>query len=161
MIKRIIVEGPDCSGKSTAVNLIKNTLKWDSKSLHHKKGDQFERYLKEYAINTEIVFDRAHFSEYVYSELWRNGNPFTDKELEILNFLSLKDSLIVFVLPSLKTMRTRYLSRDYEQEISIHELEKSRLLFQQIMKKVNHLIYTAESYDELNKLIMQIKARLK
>ena len=82
--KRIIVEGPDCSGKSTVVHRIKNALRWDSKSLHHKGGDQFSRYLREYANNDCIVFDRSHFSEIVYSKLWRNGSPFTEIESNIL-----------------------------------------------------------------------------
>ena len=66
-IIRIIVEGPDCSGKSTLVNRTKNDLRWDSKSLHHKEGNQFLRYLKEYAFSEQIVLDRSHFSEEVYS----------------------------------------------------------------------------------------------
>ena len=70
-ISKIIVEGPDCSGKSTVVERIKNMLCWDSKSLHHKEGNQFLRYLREYVLNENVVFDRAHFSEEAYSHLWR------------------------------------------------------------------------------------------
>ena len=55
-ITKIIIEGPDCSGKSTVVERIKNMLRWDSKSLHHQPGNQFKRYLKEYALNDNIVF---------------------------------------------------------------------------------------------------------
>ena len=63
MIKRIIIEGPDCSGKSTVVDRVKNELRWDSKSLHHREVYQFYRYLKEYSSANQIVFDRSHFSE--------------------------------------------------------------------------------------------------
>ena len=87
-LKRIIVEGPDCSGKSTLVDTLKNRLLWDAKSLHHKEGNQFQRYLKEYALGEEVVFNRAHFSENVYSKLWRGGSPFLEKEKEILNDLA-------------------------------------------------------------------------
>lgn len=156
-INKIIFEGPDCSGKSTAVNLIKNVLKWDSKSLHHREGDQFARYLTEYAQNSQIIFDRSHFSEAVYSELWRGGTPFSHEELTTLNFLAQRNSLIIFVCPDLAIMQQRYLNRNYAQQISLSELQKSRDLFQNIMKNVNPLIYRASSYEELDHLLAKIK----
>jgi len=159
-INKIIFEGPDCSGKTTAVNLMKNVLRWDSKSLHHKEGDQFERYTKEYILNSEVVIDRSHFSEIVYSELWRGGNPFSDKEFKFLNYLLQKNAIIIFVLPKLELMKKRYLERKYEQQISLSELEKSRELFKQIMETTDCILYTASSFEELNKLVEKIRLKV-
>lgn len=159
-INKIIFEGPDCSGKTTAVNLVKNILRWDSKSLHHKNGDQFERYAKEYILNSELVIDRSHFSEAVYSQLWRGGNPFSNKEFEFLNYLVQKNAIVVFVLPDFKLMKKRYLERKYEQQISLSELEKSRELFKQIMKNIDCVKYTASSFEELKKLVEKIKLKV-
>ncbi len=156
-IKRIIFEGPDCSGKSTAVNTIKNLLKWDSKALHHKEGDQFERYAKEYLLNSEIIFDRAHFSEVVYSELWNREKPFSEKESEFLNYIALKDTIVVFVIPDFKIIKERYLERKYEQQITLLELEKSVELFKKVMKNIKYIEYKASSFEELDELVEKIK----
>jgi thymidylate kinase len=160
-IVRIIVEGPDCSGKSTLVNQLKNSLQWDSKSLHHQQGDQFSRYLKEYALAEEVVLDRSHFSEEVYSKLWRGGSPFTKKEKIILNQLCKLNTLIILACPKLKILKKRYLSRDYEQQISLEELKKSREFFLRELSEQNPIIYFSESYEELNKLIDKIRSTIK
>ena len=134
MIKKIIVEGPDCSGKSTFVERLKNMLHWDSKSLHHLEGDQFKRYLKEYVLNERIVFDRSHFSEIVYSNLWKRKTPFIDKEIRILNEFVCLDTLIVFVCPDVETLQKRYNNRNFDQQIKFEELERSRRLFLEVFE---------------------------
>ena len=153
---RIIVEGPDCSGKSTVVDRIKNALRWDSKSLHHKEGDQFLRYLKEYALNSQIVFDRSHFSEIVYSILWRNGSPFSGKEKEMLDELCRYRTLIIFTCPDLKTMKKRYNERKFMQQIKYNELERSRKLFCQMFRNIPYILYRSENYDELEALVKKV-----
>ena len=117
MITRIIVEGPDCSGKSTLVDRVKNSLRWDSKSLHHVEGNQFERYLKEYANNKNTVFDRSHISEIVYSILWRGGNPFAESEQKILDEIVQCNTIVIAALPSEEKLRERYISRKYDDQI--------------------------------------------
>jgi len=160
-IQNIIVEGPDCSGKSSVVNRIKNELRWDSKSLHHREGDQFNRYLKEYALSTNTVFDRSHFSEEVYSILWRNGSPFSEKEKNILNEICKLKVLIIFACPKLKVMQARYESRSYEQQIRFDELAKSRGLFCNVFTDVPHIIYYSDNYEELDGLVERIKEMIK
>jgi len=161
MLKRVIVEGPDCSGKSTLVNQLKNSLKWDAKSLHHIEGDQFTRYLREYAFTENIIFDRSHISEEVYSTLWRKGTPFHEKEKEVLDKILGIDSLIIFACPDTKTLKERYSSRDYPQQISYGELGKSRELFLGELSKHSHWIYLSKSYEELDSLIKKVQEKLK
>jgi len=153
MISRIIIEGPDCSGKSTVVERIKNTLRWDSKSLHHIEGNQYSRYLKEYALNEKTVFDRSHFSEAVYSELWSSGSPFSTRERQILDQVTQNDSMIIFACPTLEKMRERYEARDFQQQISLSELERARELFIKQMKNITHILYLSETYEELDCII--------
>ena len=156
-ITRIIVEGTDCSGKSTVVDRIKNALRWDSKSLHHREGHQFARYLKEYAGNENIVFDRSHFSEIVYSIMWRGGSPFSKEEKEILDSICKLNTLIIFTCPAAETIKKRYLERNFQQQISLGELEKSRELFCSALKEIPHIIYTSKDYDELDALVKKVK----
>lgn len=161
MITRIIIEGPDCSGKSTVVDRIKNALHWDSKSLHHREGNQFARYLKEYAASEHIVFDRSHFSEEVYSKLWRGGSPFSKEEKEILDNICRLNTLVIFTCPEAEVLKERYLKRGYEQQIKPEELEKSRELFCSEFSKVPHSLYTSKDYDELNVLVKEVRELVK
>ncbi|MCL5093992.1 MAG: hypothetical protein M1355_02580 [Patescibacteria group bacterium] len=156
-ILRIIVEGPDCSGKSTLVERLKNSLRWDSKYLRHKEGYQFTRYLKEYASQEHTVFDRGHFSEEVYSKMWRGGSPFHKKEKQILDNLVNYKRIVIFCCPTLKEIKKRYLARGFEQQISLEELKRSRELFMRYFKSIPHITYKSENYKELESLIKKIK----
>jgi thymidylate kinase len=157
MIDYIIIEGPDCSGKSTVVNRIKNALRWDSKSLHHQEGDQFSRYLQQYALGKNTVFDRSHISEIVYSKLWRGGNPLTTEEENILNNIIGQRALVIFTCPDEATIEERYKTRAYEQQIKLEELKQSRNLFCETLKSIPHIHYTASSYEELDNLVRRVK----
>ena len=152
-IKRIIIEGPDCSGKSTLVERVKNTLKWDARFLRHIEGDQFSRYLFEYASANEVVFDRSHFSENVYSKLWRGGSPFDRNQKKILDSICHEETLIIFTCPTNKVLRKRYLSRDFPQQIKLTELEKSRQFFVEEFKNVQKIIYRSRNFEELDNLL--------
>jgi thymidylate kinase len=155
-VNKIIIEGPDLSGKSTLLDRLKNRLRWDGKSLHHKEGDQFKRYCREYALAEEVVFNRGHISEEVYSQLWRGGNPFIKEEKNILNSLLRHNSIIIFACPCLEVMRERYLERNFEQQIKIDELQKSRELFIKIMDELPNIRYYSSSYNELDLIIERV-----
>jgi len=160
MIKRILIEGPDCSGKSTALDRIKNALRWDAKSLHHRDGDQFQRYLKEYCSAENIVFDRGHLSEAVYGHMWRGGNPFSNQELSSLNFYLQREGLIIFSLPSEETLLSRYRSRNFSQQIKETELSLARKLFLEQSQTIPHIVYTSSSFNELDDLVENVLRRV-
>lgn len=156
-IDNILIEGPDCSGKSTLVEQLKNLLRWDAKALHHRPGDQFLRYLKEYTQQEKVIFDRGHFSEYVYGQLWRKGNPFSTVEMDILNQFCRQRMLVIFTCPPLEVMMERYLQRQYQQQIKLEELEKSRQLFCETLSNIPHLTYTSQNWLELQYILDTVK----
>lgn len=160
MKSRVIVEGPDCSGKSTLVNQLKNKLRWDSKSLHHRPGKQFERYLKEYALSEKIVLDRSHFSETVYGKMWRGGTPFEEWEEEVLDELAAKTSVIILACPSIDILKERYNSRGYNQQISLEELELARKLFLEKLCEMEFILYESKDYAELESVINKVEELL-
>lgn len=153
---QILVEGPDCSGKSTLVERLKNELRWDAKSLHHNEGNQFRRYLREYALQEQIVFDRGHFSEIVYSCLWRGRNPFLTKEQEILNEICKQNMIVIFANPSLETLQERYKKRTFPQQIKYEELGIAQKYFCEVMNKSPYHLYQSTSYAELQSLLEKI-----
>ncbi len=159
-MKKILIEGPDCSGKSTLVERLKNTLRWDAKHLHHQKGNQFERYLSQYATNNRTILDRGHISEAVYGQLWRGGNPFSKNQYKILNSILKEFSFVIFTCPTISVLKKRYQERDFDQQIKLEELEKSKELFAKEMKDINHLKYYSKDFLELNRLIEIIEKEL-
>ncbi|MBI4451328.1 hypothetical protein HY642_05110 [Candidatus Woesearchaeota archaeon] len=150
---RVLVEGPDCSGKSTLVERLKNALRWDSKSLRHIEGDQFERYIKEYASQRFVVFDRGHVSEAVYGRLWRGGSPFAADERRLLDDFTSSRIYVILACPALSAMQERYSARRFAQQISVDELEQCRNLFIEECKP--NITYHSESWDELDAVVAQ------
>lgn len=160
MKNQILVEGPDCSGKTTLVERLKNELHWDAKSLHHLEGNQFTRYLREYALQEQIVFNRGHYSEIAYGKLWRGGDPFSKEEQRILDDLCGQNMLVIFVNPPLSVLQERYSQRNFPQQIKSEELGLIQSYFCAIMNGIPHLLYKSESYQELSSLIQQVSRQL-
>lgn len=160
-MKKILIEGPDCSGKSTLVDRLKNSLVWDAKHLHHQAGDQFSRYLREYALADKLIFDRGHISEMVYGQLWRGGRPFNKKEYQILNDLIKEKFILVYVCSKIDVLEKRYQERNYAQQIKLSELKKSKKLFDQELANFEPIKYYSHNYQELDELIVKIEKELK
>lgn len=156
--KQILIEGPDCSGKSTLINRLKNELCWDAKSLHHRQGNQFLRYLQQYASQSEIIFDRGHISEAVYSTLWRTA-PFSADELNILNGIVKLQMITILALPPVSVLQERYLARKYPQKITFSELETSANLFKNYFDGKSlepTIIYCSKDYGELEFVVQKV-----
>lgn len=97
-MKLIIIEGPDNSGKNTLIHNIIDEYN-DVKIIHCHKPDSsvenpfqtmkeiYWKYADEVIHdNAEdyidvTVFNRFHISEYVYGQIYRNGNPDLIKEM--------------------------------------------------------------------------------
>ncbi len=156
IIRRIIVEGPDRSGKSTLVKALKDILGWDSKYLGHKNvKDQYQRYLEEYALNDRVVFDRSHVSEIVYSKLW--DRPLISKDdVKILDYISSRNGLIIFALPPLEVVLERHNNTE-GQKISVDDLVRSYDLFREIKNNYWAQVYTETTFEGLEKFVRNIR----
>ena len=161
VITQILVEGPDCSGKTTLVERLKNELHWDAKALHHLEGNQFKRYLREYALQEKIIFNRGHYSEAAYGKLWRGGSPFSEKEKNILDQICQQNMIIIFACPSLEILQQRYQQRTFPQQIKYEELGAIRKNFCELMQDAPYLLYQSASYEELQSLLEQVSRLVK
>lgn len=160
MKTQILIEGPDCSGKTTLVERLKNELHWDAKSLHHLEGDQFKRYLREYALQEKTIFNRGHYSETAYGKLWRGGTPFSKEEQHILDQLCQQNIIIILACPPLEILQQRYLQRTFPQQIKYEELGLIRKYFCEAMAVIPHLLYHSTSYDELPVFIQDVARKV-
>ena len=159
----IIIEGGDCSGKTTLINRLRSKLSpqgWYSLSLSHRTTHQFERYLAKYLSDERIIYDRAHFSEIVYGKLWRAHAGFTTWQQQFLHDFVLDNFIVVLAQAPRETLMQRYRARHQAQAIDISELEKAQDMFQREMRDSRIIQYHATDLDSLDQVVKQVTAML-
>jgi len=163
MIKGIIIEGSDCSGKTTLVRALKSPLShsgWDVADLGHKNGNQFDRYMDQYVNANKVIFDRGHFSEVVYGDLWRGGHGMNEWERLFLDEYALNNFLVIFAHAPEKMMKERYNSRSYGQIIEEDELAIVQSRFASVLKHPNVLHYDSSSLAALDAIVEKVLSLL-
>lgn len=131
----ILIEGCDGAGKSTLARHLRQALPdggWDLVSMGHRPGDQCRRYMVAYSSANRTIFDRGHFSEVVYGDLWRKGEHFTNAELLFLNEYVLSRFVVILALAPPDTLRERWRLRG-EQKIREGELLEVQQRFESLM----------------------------
>ncbi|MFN4149313.1 MAG: hypothetical protein ACK4IX_00065 [Candidatus Sericytochromatia bacterium] len=162
----IIVEGIDCSGKSTLVKNLKFRLKnyggYDVKELEHlDKKNQFQRYLREYSNGYRTIFDRSHISELVFSKYLRNTEVFVESEIDILDSIIRTQYILVVATPSIENFNKRMLETKKLQVIDSKSYFDLISLFDYATKSIPHIKYTSTDEEELNAIIDVIISKLK
>lgn len=115
-LRGVLVEGPDCAGKTTLVKKLKAAVAgrgWDVMQMGHRPGDQFKRYLKAYLEADRMLIDRGHFSEVVYSNIGRGGRHFAPWERAFLDEIVRREFISVLCIAPPDLLRTRQMARDY------------------------------------------------
>ena len=112
----ILLEGPDCSGKTTLAHALCKELQahyihssytegMDMLAYHKKQIDTAIEYLQD----GPVVLDRLHPSEMVYGQVFRNNvfgeqitceNPWGTKYLELHNDLHAAGAVHIYCIPS-------------------------------------------------------------
>jgi thymidylate kinase len=158
----IIVEGCDCSGKSSLVKALKIELSefgWDVRDLGHKSGCQFIRYAREYCLADGVIFDRGHFSEVVYGTLWRKGVHFTPWELALLDYIAKTEFIVILTTAHASDLLKRYSEREHRQVICSDELTTTQNLFIQTMSANQELIqYEATNQTALMNTVGTVRS---
>lgn len=121
----IIVEGPDCAGKSTFVSKIAAAISAQYFSyivevLH--RGPPTSHPLDEYVVplltyrpgtGRDVICDRWHLGELVYPGVLRRPTHMDEAVSAYVNaFLTARGALTVKILPDLETIRRCFSSRD-------------------------------------------------
>jgi hypothetical protein len=120
----VLIEGVDRAGKSTLTKALKNTLGWDSLTLTHRAGDQFERYVRAYNFAQQCVVERGHLSELIFSQMLRGVSSFSSAQLEELEGW-VQRSIVVWARPGWELCKLRYESDPLPPVISLEQLRGS------------------------------------
>lgn len=162
VVRNIVVEGIECGGKTTLINEVRRKIPgWDLKYLGHKEGDQFRRYAWEYNVNSGTIFNRAHFSEVVYSALSGRGEPFTETERLVLDDLIAKDSIVIFCDPAIEDVKNRYMQRDTVQPVNFEELDVVHGLFKSVFESIPHLKYSSTGMESRDSFVNDLSTVLR
>lgn len=162
-LRGVIVEGSDCSGKTTLVKRLKAALSdsgWDVLDMGHKPGDQFARYLRTYLDADGLVLDRGHLSEVVYGDLWREGRHFAPWERQLLDDLVKDEFLLVLCTASPEVLAERYGARTYGQVAAKDELSRIQEHFESTLAPLQPLRYTSTDEVALSAAVNAIRSRL-
>lgn len=159
--KGILIEGVECAGKTTLIKGVRDKIvPWDAKYLAHQPGQQFERFMYEYMVNRNIIFNRGHFSEAVYSRLWGRETPFQPHELQVLNDYARRNLLVVLCEADVDTLVRRYGERDHFQKAAAPELEKIKQLFEEQFEGVECIRYVSTDQQTLERALEELKGKI-
>jgi len=155
----IIVEGVDCSGKTTLIREVKSHLSrfgWDALDSSHRSGPQFERYFDLYVNAERVIFDRAHFSEVVFGDLWRSGNHFLPSQREWLDRFAFQNMIVVWCTAPAEVLERRYAEREILQTIDKTELKETQERFGRIFSDSGAIVYESVSEEALHRMAHDI-----
>lgn len=161
----IVVEGNDCTGKSTLVSELRSSLRFlgfDTKNLVHRPGDQYMRYLREYLNADRIVFNRGHYSELVYGDVLRNEISFSKTELESLQSVINKFGIVIYCDLSPKEIEARMLERNksemFEDDVENEIIEQVDKNYKLCFKNVEYIQYIPKTKKDLTEVLFKIKS---
>lgn len=157
----ILIEGVDRAGKSTLTKALKNTLGWDSLTLTHRAGNQFDRYLRAYSFAQQCVVERGHLSELIYSQILRGASPFSELELAELESW-VQPSIVVWACPEWELCKLRYESDPLPPVISPEQLRESWENYNEYFFKhtyPNLYVYHSDVWEEIDSCCQWVSAR--
>lgn len=110
----IIIEGPDCAGKSTLAEKLANALDMNILKMTANGGQSVPEYLQKLACDG-VIIDRCWVSEQIYSDLFGREPRIDNDDAEALTELcGLIGILIVVLLPPLHVVIGRLNERGDE-----------------------------------------------
>jgi adenylate kinase family enzyme len=163
--QNIMIEGIDGAGKSTLVKEIANRFNLDIRVLGHQSGDQFGRYLAEYASHRHTVFERGHISEAVYSKLFGRPLPFTIGQQQLLDSVLRETSIIILADPDTALAAKRLVQRQHvHQVVRASQLAAGQRLFREAIRNHTHrsrlLTYRSANFEELESILKTLQQQL-
>lgn len=133
----IIIEGADRTGKSTLAEKLVSYM--PNAVLIHSGPPKTKEPYKEYAQTIlssrgNIIFDRFHLGEFVYSQLWRGGRTLTDRQIHTLDKrLAGEKTIVIHATAETKDIIDRC-QRDGEELLAMSDVDRCKSLFEDVMR---------------------------
>ena len=165
----IIVDGNDCTGKSTLVSELRSALRphggWDTKHLVYRTGDQFLRFLSEYVNGENLIFNRSHYSEIIYGKHLRGTELFSQAHLNALETFIKQYGLVIHCALPPDEILIRMEARNRieildEDEICEELIRAISEEYDRILNDPDVIKYCCRTPDDLRKVIEVVKERI-
>jgi broad-specificity NMP kinase len=160
----VLLEGSNGSGKSTLAKLLKvNLVGWHIKTLDYDPlRPPFYRLMSEYVGADRAIFDRGHFSEVVYGDMFRGGKHFTPREMRHLcNYVEGRGLVVLCEAPP-ESLRSRVSNASYPKHIHPDRLAEVSARFRQVIEQAgipSHIVRT-DSSESVREIISLVTGRL-
>lgn len=162
MSKCIILEGPDCTGKSTLAKKLSQIYSipiyhltyYENKEKHLNQfldaSNKIKSYLKDFhgrVKNGGLILDRYIFSEYVYNKVYRENTPLIQGYYEMSDDLKhyLKNNFIeiIFTLPKDKERWLNFYKEQETKRCEMYTSEKMDKVYDIYLSLYNNLNYSS------------------
>lgn len=161
----ILIEGADCAGKSSLASALAERLGWKQEFLGHQPGQQYARYREAYS-RAQLILDRGHYSELVYSQLFGRERPFTPAQQAELQQSLAGEAILIWARPSDSLALARWQAKESAgppQNTRAHQLLHAHRMFDRLREEsgapVTHH-YQSQDWAELERLLARIQAEL-
>lgn len=144
---RIIIEGADGTGKSTLVNKLKERYKTDTLHITNLDPNDFEFY-KQSLRKSNIIYDRNLLGEMVYPSIFGRSGNLEWYELSYLLSLALENNFKIIVLTASNETLNDRLSRKFEYETVINNINKINGAFIDIAERFEIKILNTDDLNE-------------
>ena len=144
---RIIIEGADGTGKSTLVNKLKERYKTDTLHITNLDPNDFEFY-KQSLRKSNIIYDRNLLGEMVYPSIFGRSGNLEWYELSYLLSLALENNIKIIVLTASNETLNDRLSRKFEYETVINNINKINGAFIDIAERFEIKILNTDDLNE-------------
>ncbi len=91
------------------------------------------------------IFDRGHFSEIVYGDLWRGGHGMSAQEIDALNEYVFNNFLVIFAYAPEDILKKRYHSRSYDRLLKVMNLQLFNHILTALLTQPHVLKYDSTS----------------
>lgn len=133
-----IIDGPDCTGKTTLSNLLSNTYNLPTYHLTYFSDmeamvKQFDDALDMLRHKQGFILDRYIFSNIAYGNVYHNGN-YVMGHFDYLREHDLKKAEIIFSLPKDKQRYLEFFKSKYESREEMYDLERAGDIYDEYAK---------------------------
>lgn len=157
-IKRITLDGVDCSGKSTLAKQLSKKYGFEivqgsSFEIASKGQQEMFEYMKNLFTRENVIIDRTHYSNIVYGTLFDKILLSKEQSDQLTSLLN-KDTMNFFLLPSENFVKQNLLDRG-DEYINLSDVNNIIVFYEKIYEKIEldhkYLINNYSSFDTVSK----------
>ena len=134
----VIIEGPDCSGKTTLANYLMEHFFLDYRHSSSKTKNDFE-YHESLLESNNLVLDRFHLGEYIFPALVNREPKMNFDDLIILtSMIEEGDNLLVILYSSNVDLLKERLKHRGDDDFTISHIESINDMFKMFAVSIFH-----------------------